>query len=276
MESLKEAFVEDEVRHRRVRGVINKRTAGVNLKKARRVLRQLSRALKCRKAYPSLASNAYAHALRLEEIRLVQSALNEYDEAQVRFFHAVLKRWSFPAEDLEAFDAAKFLERIRYHLRLCGVAEADGFLLLRVHGECEPHEDSIWPHVHGVATGGMVEVLRKLKDYYAKHDCAGGPKKPLVLRKVGDLNAQVSYIFQAFWPCRYRGPSANDPKRTVRQRTKQRMPEPAHTKWLIMMANHRPSEFIIVVGNKSLSLRLRSSYRTNHQKHKALHLTPGN
>lgn len=211
---------------------------------------------------PTLASDVFANSLREGEVSLVEQALADYDAEQIRFFHAVLARWTFPANALLKFDPERFAERFRYHVRECTADATEGFLLARVHGEYEPNSDTIWPHFHGVAAGGMVPVLRKLKRRYRALDGARPPRTKIKICKLRDCGKQVDYIFQSFWPSRYRGPASDNKWKVIRQRKKGRMPEPYHSMWMLLIDKTKPYDLIIVVGNAKLSRDLRSHYHS--------------
>ena len=211
--------------------------------------------------HPTLASDVFANSLREGEVNLVEQALADYDAEQIRVFHAVLARWAFPANTLLKFDPERFEERFRYHVRECSADATDGFLLARVHGEYEPNSDTIWPHFHGVAAGGMVPVLRKLKRRYRDLDGRTPPRTKIKICRLRDRK-QIDYIFQSFWPSRYRGSASNDEGKVIRQRKKGRMSEPYHSMWMLLMDKTKPYDLIIVMGNVALSRSLRSHYHS--------------
>jgi hypothetical protein len=105
-------------------------------------------------------------------------------------------------------------------------------------------------------------LAERAKRYYKRYDVECGPRTKVLLKAEADRLAQLSYVFQSFWPCRYRGPAADDPKRTIRQRQKQRIPEPIHSAWLLKMDSSEPADLLLVIGSPKLSNRLRKLYKT--------------
>jgi hypothetical protein len=254
---------EDKKRISSLRRTLQKEKNRRRRKIIRRIIRRINRAILDETFYASLASATYCNRLQPGEIRLLRKAIS--GERRVQFFHIVLKRWAFPSEELGSFNPDKFAERIRFHFRKAGISQSTGWVLYRVHGEEEPHSGKIWPHVHGVAVGDAIDILRGLSAYYSEYDVPDGPKRKVMLQGLRDMNSQCSYIFQTFWPCRYKGPSASDPGKIIRQRYKGRLTDTVHTQWMILMDGIKPISLMTIIGNPSLSNNYRSFYNRMHQ-----------
>jgi hypothetical protein len=261
METAKKAKVEDIKREASLRRAISKLRPGTKRKRLGRLLNRLVAARQQGTLYPSLASYNYSRKLRRAETKIVVEELAAYAPEDRACFHAVTAKWAFPEANLLGFDIVKFVESVRYHFRVCGAYEEDGFLIARLHGESEPHSKKIWPHFHGCAAGGMVKVMDRLATYYSDYDVAAKPPRKIFVQPAKDLNEQASYIFQSFWPCRYRGPASDNPDKEVRQRLKQRMADVVHADWLLLMDNADPSDLMIVIGSKSLAMKLSGAHR---------------
>jgi len=249
---------EDKKRISSLRRTLKKEPNTRRRKIIRRLIRRMNYAISNQTFYPSLSSATYCNILQLGEIKLLRRAIRGQPRVQV--FHIVLKRWAFPSEELASFSPDKFAERIRFHFRTAGISQSDGWILYRVHGEEEPHSGTIWPHVHGIAVGDAVDILEGLNAYYNKYDVHDGPKRKVMMQDLKNINRQISYIFQTFWPCRYKGPSASDPDKIIRQRHKGRLTDNVHTQWMILMDSIKPTSLITVIGNAPLSNNYRSLY----------------
>lgn len=265
IETRKAAFKEDIKRISGLRYALSKFHDITDKNLATHILKRLRKSVQRNSIFRSLSSSLFSRRLRVREIRLLTSALKAYESDEIRFFHTVLKRWAIPADKLREFDPKAFTERLRFHLRQCGAASADGFLLARVHGEFEPYAKEVWPHFHGVGTGEMLKVLKNLKHYYSTHDVEGGPRTKVMLRKAVSLPEQISYIFQSFWPSRYRGPASDQPDETIRQRQKTRIPEPYHSEWVIWIHELKPYDLLIIIGNNDLVYKFKSLYSKHHK-----------
>ena len=156
---------------------------------------------------------------------------------QVSVFSAVNRTWTFTPAELRHANAAKLMRSFRTDLNRTGAAAADGFLIGFLHGEWEPNEGVYRLHVHGVAAGGMIGVVRGLKHrkHYRRDTRAAVVDAVKVFRKpLEHLPFAISYQFKSYWPQRWIGWSDKAGK-VVRQRRGQRIKEPHHTQVLLWL-----------------------------------------
>ena len=142
---------------------------------------------------------------------------------------------------------------LRADLKRCGATGADGVLFAGIHGEYELNSRQVRLHHHGIVTGGLVDVVRRLKTL--------GTYRPLVRKLDGitkktpairleridqtDLATTATYTVQSFWPARWEG--VIDGK-YVRSGTKRRIPEPEHTRVLLWLDRWRLRDLTLLMG----------------------------
>lgn len=152
------------------------------------------------------------------------------------------RAWEFTPEQLMDADPRRLLESLRTTLYKMGAKDADGWLIMFLHGEYDPVAGVFRLHVHGLASADMIEVVKKLRklDQFKtrKLGPTGGPEaiyRPVRIRGMAltDLPAPLSYIAQSFWPSRaiYVDQDGNN----RRQKLKRRIPEPYHSLVLLWL-----------------------------------------
>lgn len=169
-------------------------------------------------AYPTTpASSRY---MRTERIRIIgavwammhDAAPTSLATAQYATFTAIPGNSSVPRGELDRFDPKRYIASIRQHLirsaAKLGVA-VEGQLFAALHGAYDPTTQSYPMHVHGVAIGGMIDIvdgLRDLRKYcpaqpYDDRDAANTPVR-LSRGPLTNMPAPATYTLKGFWGLR--------------------------------------------------------------------------
>jgi hypothetical protein len=125
------------------------------------------------------------------------------------FFTVILPSWWVRSGDLKGVSAKHLMGRLRVALHRAGSARATGWLYTMIHGEFDGTTGGFSLHVHGIATRGMIEVVRRLRKQpqfrRQKRDLTRYPMMS-VRRKVkidkprGKLPAALTYASKSYWP----------------------------------------------------------------------------
>lgn len=154
---------------------------------------------------------------------------------EITTFTLIPLGWCVSANDFGAFKLAKKMKAIRSILYRAGAKDADGFLVALIHGEFEPESETYQMHLHGIVSGGMKDVLERLRPRLQ----GKGIKRRLVIDKppLNYLPYPLTYTIKAYWPKRRIGPVGDEGK-IGRTRRGQRIAEPFHSQHLLWLAQH--------------------------------------
>jgi hypothetical protein len=180
----------------------------------------------------------------------------------VATFTVIPPGWSLSPYELAAANPKKMMATFRSDLNRSGAAGADGWAITLVHGEFDPGRVHYQLHLHGVAVGGMIDVVRALSDRpkYASSRLGERPddgvfQRIRVSRKpLTNLPSPLTYILQPFWPSRWSGDTGDGV--INRQRTKHRIPEPYHTQYLLWLDQWALSDIALLMKLRVQSGRL--------------------
>ncbi len=123
----------------------------------------------------------------------------------VRFFSLLPTNWVYPSGTLSKADAEKLLASLRQALRRKGANRASGWLFAYIDGEYDPTSNTFRLHVHGLASGEMVGVVRSLKSTRnlqpeGKSKLAGAARRPVQSKKVVKTPKRLAtYCVKSFW-----------------------------------------------------------------------------
>jgi hypothetical protein len=241
----------------------------------RRLLKKLEKAQGSGKAPKSLASSVHMRRLRNRVIGQILALIERGSFGRVARFDGVPRGWEFTPEEIDGQDPRKLMARVRKDLYEAGAKNADGWLIAFIHGEHEPECGIYRVHYHGVAAGGMIDVLRALKalpKYQNRAEPDGSPDpvkcRLRVSRKpISNLPYRVAYILKSYFTCRRLGPVGREGK-VKRARRSQRIPEPHHS-WLLAWLDQwrlQDMALIMKLSVTSDGLRLsKSKYRNDAQ-----------
>lgn len=192
----------------------------------------------------TLASSEYMGGMRFRIGGALWQLASQYRDAKT--FTIIPRGWEFDSENFRKTDPKKLLRRLE-----CAVVRnlgenPSGFLIGGIHGEF--HEDSAtWLlHFHGFADGDYLQAvhqLRKLPNYRRQRSKGDKLQRVRILRKPPEnLPLPLLYLFQSFWPKRWRSPSGNRSKRRYR------IPNPYHSEMLLWLHRWQPHDIALLMG----------------------------
>lgn len=207
----------------------------------------------------SLASSVYMRQLRINVCGNIWEMLDNIEEDYLneyaRTFTIVPKSWEFKAGELASVDPNALLNPLRTALYEQGAAESWGWMIAIIHGEFDPIAKVYRLHVHGLALGGMVQAidrLRTLPNYQTRPKDAEGRPSPVYQRVVvnrkplTDVPQPITYLVQSFWPSR--AVIISDDGTRIRQRNKGRISEPYHSEVLLWLNRWRLTDLTLMIG----------------------------
>lgn len=200
----------------------------------------------------SLASSRFMRDVRLRVCgqlwRLIETSRIE----SARFFTVIPRDWEYAAGNLGDFCLKRALHSFRRNLNLYGANTAKGFFYAAVHGAFDPINQKYRLHLHGIASGEMVQVVcnlrraQKLRSVKGDHVSEKVRQRVSVKRReIDNLPRTVSYTFKAFWPLRAGSEQANEPLSFARRG---RLREPEHAEYLLWLDRYKPEDLVLTIG----------------------------
>lgn len=201
---------EDESRRRDLIRFHAQQEGGRKLRRAMPALAQFLDSVSTGTAHRlSAASSVQMRDWRIRVIGWLWSLIAQLDsDDEWVFFTIVLPSWWVPSRDLRQVRAKRLMERLRVALQRAGSKNATGWLYAKIDGEFDGTTNGFTPHVHGIATKGMIQVLRRLrKQRQYKRQKSDQRRYPLVsvMRKLridpsrGSAVRAISYAAKSFW-----------------------------------------------------------------------------
>lgn len=136
-----------------------------------------------------------------------------------------------------------------------GAAKATGWLIVFLHGEHEPKGNVYRPHFHGYAYGGMVDVVRRLRELpnYRTQKIGKDGRINAVYRPVQvkvkrprNFRRQIAYRLQSYWPAK--AIIVSDDGLLKRARRKRRIVEPYHSQVLLWLDRWKLADLTLMIG----------------------------
>ena len=207
----------------------------------------------------SLASSVYMRQLRISVCGNIWELLDSIEASHfnryARAFTIVPKSWEFKASELANVDPTALIKSLRTALYDQGAKDELGWLIAIIHGEFDPIAKVYRLHVHGLAFGGMVQAidrLRRLPNYQSRSKDTDGRPNSVYRRVVvnrmplTNLPQPITYLVQSFWPSR--AVIISDDGTRIRQRDKGRIPEPYHSEVLLWLNRWRLTDLTLMIG----------------------------
>ena len=163
--------------------------------------------------------------------------------------------WEFTFAELFQVIPMFLLAALRASLYAQGAAQANGWLMLFIHGEYDPLGKVFRLHVHGYAYGemvGIVDKLRTLPNYKTRRFLKDGSPSPVyrrvqVKRKPPKNNLrQITYRLQSYWPAKAIVISEDGTRKRARQ--KRRIKEPYHSQVLLWLDQWDVADLTLMIG----------------------------
>lgn len=154
------------------------------------------------------ASRVETRAWRILMMGWLWSLVAKLSSRRWVYFTIALPAWWISSEELDRFTAKQLMGRLRVALYRAGAGKASGWLYAMLDGEFDGSTEGFGLHVHGIASKGMVRVLRRLRKQRQFNrnstDAIRFPDVP-VFRKVridrprGHLPAGITYTSKSMW-----------------------------------------------------------------------------
>lgn len=203
----------------------------------------------------TLASKWYMLARRIRVSGHLWKLLASSDPVKAATFTVIPQGWTFRSDELDQQNPSQLIEAFRVDLNRAGAAHADGWLAAFLHGEHEPQGERYQLHLHGVATGGMIDVLERLRKRpkYASSRSQFDPGDGAVCQRLRisqkpltDLPRPLTYLLQSWWPSRWIG-TVGDDGIVKRSRRRSRIAEPAHSQYLLWLHRWALSDITLLM-----------------------------
>lgn len=217
----------------------------------------------------SLASPIFMRKFRRRLMAHLWNLIYATAADQVATVHIIPRGWARPESELAEIDPRTLMNQLRTDLNRAGGSAAGGWGAFFLHGEHEPRQGLLIPHIHGVVTGEMIGVIRTLQTAY-RDDLKQGKKprfwKYLSTRErdpvdgvairikvqmgpLGMMPSPITYLFKFYWPSRWLGIfRSGDDNMSGRTREGRRLPEPLHAAWLRWIDNWTVDDFTLLYG----------------------------
>ncbi|MBJ7438983.1 MAG: hypothetical protein JHD35_08180 [Sphingopyxis sp.] len=127
------------------------------------------------------------------------------DITAVRMFTLLPANWIYPAGSLCEADAVKLLTALRQALRRKGANRASGWLFAFIDGEYDSASDTFRLHVHGLASGEMIDVVKRMKGTrnlqpFSKSKREGAVRRPVLSQKITTTPIRAAtYVMKSHW-----------------------------------------------------------------------------
>lgn len=162
------------------------------------------------------------------------------DFTAARMFTFLPADWIYPAGSLCEADAVKLLAALRQALRRKGAGRASGWLFAFIDGEYDSTSRTYRVHVHGLASGKMIDIVKKMKGVrnlqpVGKSMWAGAVHRPVMSQKITVTPMRAAtYAIKGFWCERpiFQGVGLTPKRPRGKRRISQLQPFVEHLLWL--------------------------------------------
>ena len=193
----------------------------------------------------SLASSRFMRAQRVKVIGNLWQAVDQTD-GRIAFVTLIPPSWRKPGADLALIKPELLMQQIRTDLNRVKASMANGFLFAGLHGDYDPVSDTYQPHVHAIATGGMIAICNKLRrtEKYWPSEHVRSPVR-LSRRTLFNLPEPLTYCMQSWWPSRPRvlGENGAGERGYIRRR----IPNPRHAEFLVWLDRQKLSDITLLM-----------------------------
>jgi hypothetical protein len=250
-ETRQEARIEDGKRARSLR-TLAKTKSGKEAKQVRRQAKQLKRASLGGKPPRTMMSRVYMRKMRLRFASAAWKLVEQEMAQRPQPFTIIPKGWTVPAAELGDFDPEKRLAALRMAINRAGGFGADGWLMLFLDCEFDPVGMNYRFHVHGLACGGLLEAVRKLRKAKAFRSDKDVYKRVRIEAALYNLPDPLTYMLKGFWSARWEGEEPKKPgklgKPGKRRATgRMRIPEPYHAQHLLWLDEYRLADINLLM-----------------------------
>ena len=176
--------------------------------------------------------------------------LQQKYELDERFFVIMPRCWEIPSDELLGFDPRRIIKPFRAMLQHYGSDLADGYLFAGIDGEFYEPKSVFRLHLQGIATGGMIEVVERLRKT-RKFKPTGVPKSGrkrtvLQMKRVNNRPEPYTYAMKSSWFVNsYLCPEKG---KEVRLRKPRRIPDPHQGRYLHWLDQWPLKDLTVMVG----------------------------
>ncbi len=167
-----------------------------------------------------------------------------------RFFTLMPVCWEIPAEELVDLDVCRIKNAFRAQLLHYGSDEADGYLFAGIDGEFYEPEGVFRLHYHGLAAGGMIDVVERLRGCRKFKPTgvtkSGKRRTVLQMKKVKDQPEPYTYSMKSSWFVN--SFKCSETGKEKRLRTPHRIPNPHQARYLHWLDKWRLEDLTVMVG----------------------------
>ena len=146
--------------------------------------------------------------------------------------------WTVPRSELLKTRPDRFLGRLRTWLNKAGAGGADGCLVAFLDAEYDAQNDVFRFHVHALATGDHLRLLRNLDVADLEH--VAGQRPPIKVRNVKHREAALSYLMKSYCSGKVRPDGSRGRHR--------RIAEPQHSRFLRWQDQLVLSDLTLLMG----------------------------
>lgn len=203
----------------------------------------------------SQASSLHLRQWRLAGVEQLSRLVAETGVENCSSWTAIRPAWiSSTSEDFSDQPAAHLTEQFRSLLNRHGASDADGWLLAKLDCEFDTHNRLSRHHLHGVACGGMIEVLDRMRESAAfrsqRSPAIKGRRiaRPLQIQRriMTNLPMPLSYILKGHYSARWLGVTSKG--QVKRGNRPIRIPEPYGTQALLWLDRQPFPDMFVMHG----------------------------
>jgi hypothetical protein len=161
----------------------------------------------------------------------------------------------YTPKEFDDLDPNQLTAALRTALYAKGAAKASGWLIVFLHGEHEPKANVYRPHFHGYAYGGMVDVVRRLRQLpnyktqkHGKDGRINSVYRPVQVKvkRPRNIRREINYRLQSYWPAK--AIIIFDDGLQKRASRRRRISEPYHSQVLLWMDRWELSDLTLMIG----------------------------
>ena len=200
----------------------------------------------------TLASHLYMRGHRIAIAGALWRLAERPDFGQVSIVGIAPRSLEIPGESLWQVDPRKAGATVRTDLYNCGAKTAGGYAAAFFDAEHEPMTDMFRFHFHGLAAGGMLDVIEGLRaaPKYRSIAVREGHRKRVprivVSRKpLENLPAPLTYLLKSFYSSKWEGQIDGERRR---QNRKSRIKEPRHSQVLLWLDRWSLQDITLLLG----------------------------
>jgi hypothetical protein len=174
------------------------------------------------------------------EIAKLLAVQRQAGRADIKLVTLVHEDWMIPPFDIMRFCPEALVDRVRHQFLRAGTTGAT--VIGAVHGEFDRVGHFWQPHLHLITKGISGKALTLIRQRHYRRTAR--IYRPMVVQPLRNPVRQVSYLLKSYWPMKVRYVDARGRKSS----TFQRIPEPYHSAYLVMLDQFNLLDLILLIG----------------------------